>query len=198
METRELFDSRIDLERRLACLVGWIEARRGQPAAKPEQVLLAYLLGAGAASIPLHLVYPDEPAMDLSLLNPEFVEDEQAAVDEGLMSAFIWRHTHLEMAQIDRLLDIERRYMAIIGLTAWDAGFESRDEFESAVGRYEVIIQEGPDGNPVHEEDVFRYLAAREGDFSREDADAFSRFSMLYLFLTGVASDDVGVTVMAP
>jgi hypothetical protein len=198
MKTHDLFDADVPFERRLADLIAWIETRRGEPVGKPEQILLASMLGAGAASIPLHVIFPDELPVDLSLLNPTFIHDEHAILDEALMSAFIWRHTHLEMEQIDRLQAIERRYMALIGLTDWDAGFDTRDEFELALQRYEVIIQEGPDGKTVHEDNVFWYLASREGGFSREDADAFSRCSTLYLFSIGVATDDVGITRLTP
>lgn len=198
METRELFDPAVELERRLADLVAWIQPRRQKPVEKPEHQLLASLLGAGAASIPLHLVFPDEPEMDLGLVNPAFVDDAEPMVDERLAAQFIWRHTHLTLDQIERLQEVEHRYQAIIGLTEWDAGFETRAQFEEAVSRYEIIVEKGPDGLTIHEDAVFWYVAARDEGFSREDADTYSRFHSLYLFLLGLATDDVGITVLEP
>jgi hypothetical protein len=198
METRELFDSAVELERRLADLVAWIESRRQKPVEKPEHQLLASLLGAGAASVPLHLVFPDEPEMDLGLVNTAFVGEAEPIIEETLVAQFIWRHTHLTIDQIERLQEAEHRYHAIIGLTDWEGGFETRTQFEEAVGRYEVIIEKTPGGLTIHEDEVFWYVAARDEGFSREDADAYSRFHSLYLFLLGIATDDVGITVLEP
>jgi hypothetical protein len=193
-----LFDPAVELERRLADLVAWIESRRQKPVEKPEHQLLASLLGAGAASVPLHLVFPDEPEMDLSLINTIFVGEAEPIIEETLVAQFIWRHTHLTIDQIERLQEAEHRYHAIIGLTDWEGGFETRAEFDEAVGRYEVIIEKTPGGLTIHEDEVFWYVAARDEGFSREDADAYSRFHSLYLFLLGIATDDVGITVMEP
>lgn len=198
METRELFNPAVELERRLADLVAWIQLRRQKPVEKPAQQLLASLLGAGAASIPLHLVFPDEPEMDLSLINTAFVGKAEPIIEETLVAQFIWRHTHLTLDQIERLQEAEHRYQAIIGLTEWDAGFETRAEFEEAVSRYEIIVEKGPDGLTIHEDAVFWYVAARDEGFSREDADTYSRFHSLYLFMIGLATDDVGITVLEP
>lgn len=196
LSTQDLFDRSIEFESRLEKLIAWIDAKRGVPTERAEALLLAHLLATDAVTLPLHQIFPDEEAMDLSLCHPWRKAEEDPVVDEVSLLNFIWRHSTFSPDTVEQLQACARKYEAIIGLVSWDVAFESEDEFKKALEKYEIVTRLGVDGEIVHEDEVFWYVAARDYGISQEDADMFNRLSMIYLFSLGIALDDVGVTVL--
>lgn len=192
-----LFDTGVPFEARLLALVDWLEAKRPRPVPRETQHLLAHLLSTEAFAVPFHLVFPDEPALDLTLENPNVIPPENPIVDDRQVENFIWRHTPLDRQVIAQLSDADLKYEALLGLVDWDAAFESKAAFEAASERYEVVTTQGADGQVVHEQDVFWYVAARDYGVSEVDARLFSRFKLIYFMANGVASDDVGTTMLS-
>lgn len=190
LTTREIFDPSLAAEARTQRLIDWLEARRGRPVNQKVSRLLGYLVAHAAIAIPLGEIFQGESRLDLTIVNPVCPVPASPQVNVEAFARFLVEHSGLPEDKVTSLLATEGRYLALLGLTPWQASFATEEQYLKALDASDVHIEHGVDGTIVFDIDEFARLAGEAGGLTLDDIRRFSRYQTIYYYALGIEHDE--------